>query len=95
MSIEFGYSREEIVYAMPEAAFGVHVLPPAANAMKVISTDFSMAQERMDRKEKGSSSLDFEKALAYNDKIKEEKELLSQVVARIKELEDKISELKP
>lgn len=47
------------------------------------------------RKEKGSSSLDFEKALAFNDKIEEAKELLAQVVIRIKELEDKISELKP
>jgi len=55
MSIVYGYGREEIVFACQEGAFGTHVLPLGAKAIKVISTDFKMVQERVDRKEKGST----------------------------------------
>jgi len=55
MSTDYGYGREEIVFAVAEGAFGVHTLPLATSAMKVISTDFKMTQERKDRKEKGST----------------------------------------
>ncbi|SCA63557.1 hypothetical protein SCG7109_AS_00010 [Chlamydiales bacterium SCGC AG-110-M15] len=47
------------------------------------------------RKQKGSSGLDFEKALSFSEKLEEDKTLLSQVEDRIKELEAKIAELKP
>ncbi|MFT4554440.1 MAG: hypothetical protein ACI9S8_003091, partial [Chlamydiales bacterium] len=45
------------------------------------------------RKTSGTSSLDFEKAIAYKELIREEKEQLVKVNERIKELQEKIKEI--
>ncbi|MBA7544245.1 hypothetical protein ES705_36597 [subsurface metagenome] len=57
MSNEYGYGREQIVYAKAETAdaFGTLVQPSAADAMKVLSCNMNVSQERKDRLEKGSS----------------------------------------
>lgn len=55
MSNVYSYGREEIVFAAKESAYGAHVLPLGANAMKVRTTSFNLTHERKDRNEKGST----------------------------------------
>lgn len=51
------------------------------------------AQLEVYRKASGASNLDFEKAIAYKELIREEKEQLGKVNERVKELQEKIKEI--
>lgn len=55
MSDEYAYGREQLVYIKKETEYGTLVHPEATDAIKVLSCNFTHAQERKDRLEKGTS----------------------------------------
>jgi len=55
MSTEYAYGREQIVYVKSENPYGTLVHPAGGDAIKVLSCNMSVAQERKDRLEKGST----------------------------------------
>jgi len=55
MSDEYGYGREQIVYIKEEDPYGTLVHPSATDAIKILSANMNIKQERKDRLEKGST----------------------------------------
>jgi len=55
MSTEYAYGREQIIFVKSESPYGTLVHPAGGDAIKVLSCNMSIAQERKDRLEKGST----------------------------------------
>jgi len=55
MSTEYAYGREQIIFVKSEDPYGTLVHPVGGDALKVLSCNMSIAQERKDRLEKGST----------------------------------------